>query len=148
MLTLGVMTGLKRRRLKIGRDVGLIGFDDAVWALAVEPPLSVIAQPAYEMGVAAAKLLVDRIRNGAHDEPQTLIMSTTMIVRGSSRRARSRTPGESRMRYHGDGLYQWDTWCHVAPDGLVHAFYLQQARPDGVAAARRPTASVTRSAGT
>ncbi len=36
------------------------------------------------------------------------------------------------MRYHGDGLYQWDTWCHVAPDGLVHAFYLQQARPDGV----------------
>ena len=32
MLTLGVMTGLKRRRLKIGRDVGLIGFDEAVWA--------------------------------------------------------------------------------------------------------------------
>ena len=71
-------------------DVGLIGFDDAVWAQAVEPPLSVIAQPAYEMGVAAAKLLVDRIRNGAQDEPQTLIMSTTMIVRGSSRRARTR----------------------------------------------------------
>lgn len=90
MLTLGVMTGLKRRRLKIGRDVGLIGFDDAVWAQAVEPPLSVIAQPAYEMGVAAARLLVERIRNGPHDEPQTMIMSTTMIVRGSSRRARSR----------------------------------------------------------
>lgn len=35
------------------------------------------------------------------------------------------------MRYHGDGLYQWDTWCQVAPDGLVHAFYLQQARPGG-----------------
>ena len=35
------------------------------------------------------------------------------------------------MRYHGEGLYQWDTWCHVGPDGLVHAFYLQQARPDG-----------------
>ena len=36
------------------------------------------------------------------------------------------------MRYHGDGLYQCDTWCHVTPDGLVHAFYLQQARPEGV----------------
>jgi beta-fructofuranosidase len=35
------------------------------------------------------------------------------------------------MRYHGEGLYQWDTWCHVGPDGLVHAFYLQQARPGG-----------------
>jgi LacI family transcriptional regulator len=91
MLNLGVMMGLKRRRLRVGRDVGLIGFDDAVWTQAVEPPLSVIAQPAYEMGVAAAKLLIDRIRNGGHDDPQTMIMSTTMIVRGSSRRTRSRT---------------------------------------------------------
>ena len=33
------------------------------------------------------------------------------------------------MRYHGEGLYQWDTWCHLGPDGLVHAFYLQQLRP-------------------
>lgn len=33
------------------------------------------------------------------------------------------------MRYHGAGLYQWDTWYHVEPDGTVHAFYLQQRRP-------------------
>ncbi|HEU5485643.1 MAG TPA: LacI family DNA-binding transcriptional regulator [Microlunatus sp.] len=90
MLNLGVMMGLKRHRLRIGRDVGLIGFDDAVWTQAVDPPLSVIAQPAYEMGVAAARLLIDRIRHGGQDEPQTMIMSTTMIVRGSSRRSRSR----------------------------------------------------------
>ena len=25
------------------------------------------------------------------------------------------------MRFHGRGLYQWDTWCHVGPDGLVHS---------------------------
>ncbi len=51
-----------------------------------------------------------------------------MIVRGSfAGRGRGQS-GESRMRYHGEGLYQWDTWCHVAPDGLVHAFYL--SRPD------------------
>ena len=43
MLALGVMAGLKRRGLTIGRDVGLIGFDDSVWAPVVEPPLSVIA---------------------------------------------------------------------------------------------------------
>ncbi len=86
MLALGVMTGVKRRRLRIGHDVGLIGFDDAVWAPVVEPPLSVIAQPAYEMGVAAGRLLVNRLRHRAPEEPQTLIMSTTMIVRGSSLR--------------------------------------------------------------
>lgn len=86
MLALGAMTGLKRHALRIGRDVGMIGFDDAVWAPMVDPPLSVIAQPAYEIGAEAARLLVNRIaRTGPHDM-QTLIMSTTLIVRDSSRR--------------------------------------------------------------
>jgi LacI family transcriptional regulator len=90
MLALGVMTGLKRRRLQIGRDVGMISFDDAVWAPLVEPPLSVIAQPGYEMGAEAARLLISRIRKEGPEELQTMIMSTTLIVRGSCRRIRSR----------------------------------------------------------
>jgi LacI family transcriptional regulator len=89
MLALGVMAAMRRRKLRIGRDVGLIGFDDAAWAPVVEPPLSVIAQPAYEMGKAAARLLVKRIRDRAA-APETLIMSTTMIVRESSQRRRTR----------------------------------------------------------
>jgi hypothetical protein len=35
------------------------------------------------------------------------------------------------MRYHGEGLYQWDARCHVAPDGPVPAFDRQQTRPGG-----------------
>ena len=35
MLALEVIAGVKRRGLKIGRDLGLIGFDDAVWAPVV-----------------------------------------------------------------------------------------------------------------
>ncbi len=86
MLALIVLRALKRRKLRTGRDVGLISFDDAAWAQVIDPPLSVIAQPAYEMGVAAAQLLARRIRDG-FDEPQMLTMSTTLIVRGSSRRS-------------------------------------------------------------
>jgi LacI family transcriptional regulator len=93
MLALGVMTGLQRRKVRIGRDVGMIGFDDAVWAPVVDPPLSVIAQPAYEMGTEAARLLVKRIRRQGPVEPQTLVMSTTLIVRGSSQRPRNRKTG-------------------------------------------------------
>jgi LacI family transcriptional regulator len=88
MLALVVLRALKRRGLRTGRDVGLISFDDAAWAPVVDPPLSVIAQPAYEIGVSAAQLLARRIRGG-FDEPQTLTMSTTLIVRGSSRRSHS-----------------------------------------------------------
>lgn len=83
MLALGVMSGLKRLKIRIGNEVGLVSFDDSAWAPVVEPPLSVIVQPAYEMGVAAAQLLVSRIRGEAPKQRQQLIMTTTMIIRGS-----------------------------------------------------------------
>ena len=90
MLALVVLHALRRRRLRTGRDVGLISFDDAAWTQVVEPPLSVVAQPAYEIGVAAARLLSERIREGADETgPRTVTMSTTLIVRGSSRRPRT-----------------------------------------------------------
>ncbi|GAA2104164.1 LacI family DNA-binding transcriptional regulator [Microlunatus panaciterrae] len=90
MLALGVMTSLKRQGLKIGRDVGMISFDDADWATVVEPPLSVIAQPAYEIGAEAARLLARRIKKEGPEDPQTMIMSTTLIVRGSCQRPKAR----------------------------------------------------------
>jgi sucrose-6-phosphate hydrolase SacC (GH32 family) len=35
------------------------------------------------------------------------------------------------MNFHGKGLYQWDTWyCKKKDTEEVHAFYLQQLRPD------------------
>jgi len=88
MLALVVLETLQRRRLRTGRDVGLISFDDAAWTRAVQPPLSVVAQPAYEIGATAARLLARRIQTDSTAEPQTLTMSTTLIARGSSRRTR------------------------------------------------------------
>lgn len=90
MLSLAILAGLKRRRVRVGRDVGLIGFDDSAWAPIVEPSLSVIAQPAYEMGMVAAQLLFDRIQNRSSMDRQVMILNTTMIIRGSSRRQRTR----------------------------------------------------------
>lgn len=100
MLALGALTELQRRQLRPGRDVGIIGFDDAVWTTVVDPPLSVVAQPAYEMGAQAARLLVRRIRGSAPVTTQTLIMSTTLILRGSSRRqprSRARSVDSARQ---------------------------------------------------
>jgi LacI family transcriptional regulator len=90
MLALGAITEFRRRQLRPGRDVGVIGFDDAVWAPVVDPPLSVVAQPAYEMGAEAARLLVRRIQGTGPETPQTLVMSTTLILRGSSQRLPAR----------------------------------------------------------
>jgi DNA-binding LacI/PurR family transcriptional regulator len=50
----------------------------------VRPQLSVVTQPAYEIGRAAAELLVSA---GDHRAPRHLVLSPTLVVRESSRRA-------------------------------------------------------------
>lgn len=87
MPALGMIVALKRLRKPIGVEVGLISFDDSAWAPVVEPPLSVIVQPAYEIGMTAAQLLIDRIRGDQVAGPQRGILGTTLIIRESSDRA-------------------------------------------------------------
>lgn len=86
MLALGVLATLHRRKLTVGRDLGVISFDDSAWAPVIQPPLSVVAQPAYEIGAEAARLLVQRIRSGAPAKPRKIQLNTELIIRDSTRR--------------------------------------------------------------
>ena len=83
-LALGVLQELRTRDLRPGRDLGLICFDDAPWAPFIDPPISVVSQPAYRMGQQAASLLVERIGGAAHAPPRRIVLGTDLIVRVSS----------------------------------------------------------------
>jgi LacI family transcriptional regulator len=85
-MALGVLAELSLRNLRMGRDVGIITFDDAPWAPFISPPMSVVAQPAYDIGAQAAQLLVERVRKTAPNAVRQITLSTTLIVRDSSRR--------------------------------------------------------------
>jgi LacI family transcriptional regulator/LacI family repressor for deo operon, udp, cdd, tsx, nupC, and nupG len=63
LMAVGAMEAIHKRKLKIPGDVAIIGFDDLPWADALDPPLSVVRQPAYEVGRAAAELLLKRLTN-------------------------------------------------------------------------------------
>lgn len=84
-LGLGVLQELRTRGLRPGRDVGLICFDDAPWAPFIDPPISVVSQPAYRIGEQAATLLADRI-GGGHTQPRRIVLGTDLIIRESSLR--------------------------------------------------------------
>jgi LacI family transcriptional regulator len=86
-MALGAIAELKRRGLRVSHDVGIITFDDAPWAPFLDPPVSVVAQPAYEIGRAAAELLMDRISGEETGGARSIVLATTLIVRESSRRA-------------------------------------------------------------
>ena len=49
---------------KYQRDIKIVGLDDVMFAKYLSPPLTTIAQPAYEMGKEAAKMLIRHITNG------------------------------------------------------------------------------------
>lgn len=49
---------VRSRRLRIPDDISLAMYDDLSWARLVDPPLTVIAQPDYEMGQYAARLAI------------------------------------------------------------------------------------------
>ncbi len=85
-MALGVLEEVRRRGLRVGMDIGLVTFDEAPWTSFVEPPMSVVAQPAYDIGAQAAQLLMDRIAGSAPAEPRHILLSTMLVVRASSRR--------------------------------------------------------------
>ncbi|MEV0798988.1 LacI family DNA-binding transcriptional regulator [Kribbella sp. NPDC050281] len=82
-MAVGVLQALQERGIRPGRDVGLVSFDDAPWAELVDPPLSVVAQPAYEIGAVAARLLLARIADSSRP-PTTTTLGARLIERASS----------------------------------------------------------------
>ena len=84
-----VMHALHDMGVRIPEDVSILGFDNVSLSSMVEPPLSTVAQPLYDMGAAAAKNLVHQIRykekNGELPPPVRNVLGVDLIVRRSTR---------------------------------------------------------------
>jgi DNA-binding LacI/PurR family transcriptional regulator len=61
LMAVGAMRAIHARGLRIPQDVAIISFDDTPWAEVLNPPLSVVRQPTYELGRAATDLLLQRL---------------------------------------------------------------------------------------
>ncbi len=79
---LGTLRALHERKVRIPEDMAVVSFDDMPWAAALQPPLTAIAQPTYELGATAARLLVERMQDP--DRPlQKVRLATSFVVRAS-----------------------------------------------------------------
>lgn len=80
-----VMRAIKDFGLRIPEDISVMGVDNVEVSSLVEPPLTTISQPLYEMGAMAAKKLISIIRSKTMNEPIVDMMSTDLIIRKSTR---------------------------------------------------------------
>ncbi len=82
-MTLGVLEGIREAGRAVPSQVSLVGFDDLDWTTMVEPPLTVVAQPTYDLGVTAANRLLARI-GGDRQPPCESVLETSFQIRGST----------------------------------------------------------------
>jgi LacI family transcriptional regulator len=85
LMTVGGMQAIAEAGLRVPDDIAVVGFDDANWATALRPPLTVVTQPTYDIGRIAAKLLLRRI-GGESFPPKRVVLRAELVERGSSRR--------------------------------------------------------------
>ncbi|MDX5338256.1 MAG: LacI family transcriptional regulator [Cyclobacteriaceae bacterium] len=79
-----VMTEWKSQGVKIPEDIALAGFTNNPTSAVVEPPLTTVAQPGYEMGKLAVGHLLDQLDGIASDDPISIVLETTLVPRKSS----------------------------------------------------------------
>jgi LacI family transcriptional regulator len=87
-----VLASLQALRVKIPADIALVGFDDFELADQTNPPLTVVRQPAQEMGRVATNLLLDRIARGEIPQTGNRIVLPVEIVLRRSCGCKHRTP--------------------------------------------------------
>jgi DNA-binding LacI/PurR family transcriptional regulator len=115
MMTLGALRAVRELGLSMPTDLAVIGFDDTPWARLLDPPLTVVAQPAYDLGRLAAEALLRRL-----DDPNrrvsTALLAPRFLVRASC--------GEHRQ--NGAGCTDAD-----ANDALLPLVAVAPSRPRG-----------------
>jgi len=82
LLAAGILRAIRKNGLAIPTDVAVASFDDTSLAKLVEPPLTVIEQPTYEIGRTAAELLIKRIQDPTRSHRE-VVLKTKLIVRQS-----------------------------------------------------------------
>jgi LacI family transcriptional regulator len=91
LTTLGVLRAIHERKLGIPDEIALIAFDDMPWGASLQPPLTAVAQPTFEIGQVAAKLLLARLQ--APSRPvEMIVLPTRLVVRASCGHASDNSP--------------------------------------------------------
>ncbi len=83
LLAFGVLRGLAAAGVAVPEEMAVVGYDDVVFASMLSPSLSSVRQPKYELGVAAAELLLEEV-TGAPHEHRAIRFEPELVVRASS----------------------------------------------------------------
>jgi DNA-binding LacI/PurR family transcriptional regulator len=98
IIAIGALGELKSHGLDVPEDVSITSFDDETFAEMIDPPLTTVRKPRYQMGREAARLLMRRITGRLVQRASTTVeVSTELVKRHSAAPVRL---GSVRERAH------------------------------------------------
>jgi LacI family transcriptional regulator len=83
IMAFGAVRAIHESGRRIPQDISLIGFDNVELASAVNPPLTTVHQPKYEIGQTAVKILLDRAGKQSTRAPEFRVLDVQLIERQS-----------------------------------------------------------------
>ena len=84
LMAFGVVGAAAEAGLSVPGDLSVAGFDDIHLAAYFNPPLTTVAQPRAEMGTAAVRILLERMRDRSLPRRRPVLMNPTLVVRRST----------------------------------------------------------------
>ncbi|MCR2822558.1 LacI family DNA-binding transcriptional regulator [Lederbergia panacisoli] len=84
MITLVLLDAIRELGLSIPKDLAVVSYDETIWAKYLDPPLTTIKQPGYEMGRIATVNLIQTINGKQNPNSKSIILQPELIVRTSS----------------------------------------------------------------
>jgi DNA-binding LacI/PurR family transcriptional regulator len=79
---LATITTLRAQGLRIPDDIAFAMFDDVTWGEFIDPPLTVVRNPAQELGRQAMGLILARLADRSRP-PQEIRLDPSLVVRHS-----------------------------------------------------------------
>ena len=83
MQAYGGMVALKEMGRKIPDDIAVMGFDDVTFSRIIDPPLSSVRQPMFEMGKKAAEMFFEAIKKKDYSH-HAIELKSQLILRQST----------------------------------------------------------------
>jgi LacI family transcriptional regulator len=83
LIAVGIIVAAAERGRNCPGDISVVGFNDMLLAGRLQPPLTTIRIPQYDVGTRAAELLLALVAEPSRS-PETVLISGELIVRGST----------------------------------------------------------------
>jgi LacI family transcriptional regulator len=83
LMAIGALAAACERGVQVPEELSVVGFDDIHLARYLNPPLTTVAQPKYELGVIAAELLIARLAQ-PDLPPARRLLQAQLVIRQST----------------------------------------------------------------